>query len=120
MSALMRCGAVIPVRPGEWSRLGTTARAIEEAGWDYAFSDEGPYSEGNDSVAAALYMATETERVQVGTSVAISYLRHPYNAASERISSASISKPQLVAPGLGRSTMHRSSSVTKHSPTSSP
>ena len=78
----MRCGAVIPVRPGEWGRLGATARAIEAAGWDYAFSDEGPYAGNNDSVAAALYMATATERINVGSSVAISYFRHAYNAAS--------------------------------------
>ena len=78
----MRCGAVIPVRPGEWARLGETARAIEAAGWDYAFSDEGPFAGNNDSIAAALYMATQTERINVGSSVAITYFRHAYNTAS--------------------------------------
>ena len=78
----MRCGAVIPVRPGEWKRLASTAQAIESAGWDYVFSDEGPYAGNNDSVAAALYMATVTERINVGSSVAISYFRHAYNTAS--------------------------------------
>ena len=78
----MRCGAVIPVRPGEWARLGATAQAIETAGWDYAFSDEGPFAGNNDSIAAALYMATQTERINVGSSVAITYFRHAYNTAS--------------------------------------
>jgi len=78
----MRCGAVIPVRPGEWKHLGATVQAIEAAGWSYAFSDEGPFAGNNDSIAAALYMATNSSRISVGSSVAISYLRHPYNTAS--------------------------------------
>jgi alkanesulfonate monooxygenase SsuD/methylene tetrahydromethanopterin reductase-like flavin-dependent oxidoreductase (luciferase family) len=78
----VRCGAVIPIRPGQWERLSATARAVEAAGWDYVFSDEGPYAGNNDSVAAALYMATATERINVGSSVAITYFRHAYNSAS--------------------------------------
>ena len=78
----MRCGAVIPVRPGDWKELACTAQSIEAAGWDYAFSDEGPYAGNNDSLAAALYMATATKRINVGSSVAISYFRHAYNTAS--------------------------------------
>ena len=75
-------GAVIPVRPGQWKYLKEISQAIEEAGWEYAFSAEGPYAEDNDSMAAAMFMATTTQRVQVGTSIAISYLRHPYMTAS--------------------------------------
>ena len=75
-------GAVIPIRPGQWKYLKEISQAIEEAGWEYAFSDEGPYAGGNDSMAAAVFMATTTRRVQVGTSIAISYLRHPYMMAS--------------------------------------
>lgn len=96
----MRCGAVIPVRPGEWSRLAATARAIEAAGWDFAFSDEGPYAGNNDSIAAALFMATQTERVKIGSSVAISYLRHPFNTASLVAIVNEISAGRMVL-GLG-------------------
>lgn len=75
-------GAVIPVRPGQWRYLAECVQSIEDAGWEYAFADEGPFAEDNDSLASALFMAGATTRIRVGSSIAITYLRTAFATAA--------------------------------------
>jgi 5,10-methylenetetrahydromethanopterin reductase len=93
-------GAVIPVRRGQWKYLEDVGRAAEVAGWEYLFSDEGPYAGDNDSMSAALLLARASNRARVGTSIAITYLRHPYLLASTSAILQEVSGDRFVL-GLG-------------------
>ena len=95
-------GATVQVASGQWRYLGELAKAIEDAGWDYVFSPEGPGADGTDSLAASLVFASATSRVRVGTSIAIIYFRHPYLTASAANNIQELSGNRLVL-GLGAS-----------------
>ena len=93
-------GAVIPVRPRQWRYLEDVGRAAEDAGWTYVFTDEGPYAGNNDSMASSLVLAGATSRAYVGTSIAITYFRHPYLLASTSSIVQEVSGGRFVL-GLG-------------------
>jgi len=95
-------GATVQVGSGQWRHLGDLARAIEDAGWDYVFSPEGPGADGTDSLAASLVFAGATSRVRVGTSIAIIYYRHPYLIASAARNIQEVTGNRLIL-GLGAS-----------------
>jgi alkanesulfonate monooxygenase SsuD/methylene tetrahydromethanopterin reductase-like flavin-dependent oxidoreductase (luciferase family) len=64
------------ILPGtRWSahEIQTVAREAEEAGFDAIFTNEG----GNDALATAQLMGAATQRILVGTYIAVIYLRHP-------------------------------------------
>lgn len=93
-------GAVIPVRAGQWKHLAACVQSIEDAGWDYAFADEGPFAEDNDSLASALFMAGATTRIRVGSSISITYLRTAYATAATAKIVNEVSGGRMVL-GLG-------------------
>lgn len=95
-------GAVVPVHSGQWCHLGELAKAAEDAGWDYLFSPEGAAADGTDSLIASLVFANATKRIQIGSSIAIIYFRHPYIIASAASNIQEISEGRLIL-GLGAS-----------------
>ena len=75
-------GAALLVEPTDWANLHQLSAAIEEAGWDYAFSAEGPYAGNTNSLVGSTVLAENTSRVTVGTCISITYFRHPWTAAA--------------------------------------
>ena len=75
-------GAALLVEPTDWRELHQLAGAIEDAGWDYAFSAEGPYAGNTNSLVGATVLAENTSRVTVGTCISITYFRHAWTAAA--------------------------------------
>ncbi len=75
-------GAALLIEPRDWSGIHQLTAAIEDAGWDYAFSAEGPYAGNTNSLVGATVLAENTSRVTVGTCISITYFRHPWTAAA--------------------------------------
>ena len=94
-------GAVIHVHE-EYRHIAEISQAIEAAGWEYALFPEGRGAADLDGISAALVAAGATSRVKVGTSIAVSYLRHPYLLACSSNMLQVLSDDRFVL-GLGAS-----------------
>ena len=58
---------------GDINQSGAAARALEREGFDGAFSFEGPH----DPFFPLLLAARETERIELGTAIAVAFARNP-------------------------------------------
>ena len=94
-------GAVIHVHE-EYRYIAEISQAVEAAGWEYALFPEGRGAADLDGISAALVAAGATRRVKVGTSIAVSYLRHPYLLACSSNMLQVLSDGRFVL-GLGAS-----------------
>ncbi len=101
--------AIVTFAPIPFAEMGTVARQAEELGYERVYTSESL----TDALACDMWIAARTERIIVGSSVALVYYRHPLITAQAATTISDVSGGRFVlGMGLGHEPRNLALGVT--------
>ena len=105
--------AILTFAPIPFAEMGAVARVAEALGYERVYASESL----TDALTCAMWIASRTERIVVGSSVALVYYRHPLIAAQAATTISDVSGGRLVLGlGLGHEPRNRALGVSFEKP----
>lgn len=101
--------AIVTFAPIPFTEMGEVARVADSLGYERVYASESL----TDSLTCATWIASQTERIVVGSSVALVYYRHPLIAAQAATTIGDVSGGRFVLGlGLGHEPRNRALGVS--------